>query len=83
MKVNKWVAVLATCSVLAVTAPVSAQFGGLGALKKKLETVAKELETKTSAATSTNCETNAAAVQSPNRTRRVRLACPNTHTSTS
>lgn len=30
--------------MLAVAAPVSAQFGGLGALKKKLETVAKELE---------------------------------------
>ena len=44
MKANKWVAVLATCSVLAVAAPVSAQFGGLGALKKKLDTVAKELE---------------------------------------
>jgi hypothetical protein len=44
MNVNKWVAVLATCSVLAVAAPVSAQFGGLGALKKKLDTVAKELE---------------------------------------
>jgi hypothetical protein len=44
MKANKWVAMLATCSVLAVAAPVSAQFGGLGSLKKKLETVAKELE---------------------------------------
>ena len=44
MKANKWVAVLATCSVLAAAAPVSAQFGGLGSLKKKLETVAKELE---------------------------------------
>lgn len=44
MKVNKWVAILATGSVLAVAAPVSAQFGGLGALKKKLESAAKELE---------------------------------------
>jgi hypothetical protein len=44
MKANKWVALLATGSMLAVAAPVSAQFGGLGALKKKLETVAKELE---------------------------------------
>jgi len=44
MKANKWVAVLATGLVLAVAAPVSAQFGGLGALKKKLDTVAKELE---------------------------------------
>lgn len=44
MKVNKWVAVLATGLVLAAAAPVSAQFGGLGSLKKKLETVAKELE---------------------------------------
>jgi hypothetical protein len=44
MNVNKWVALLATGSMLAVAAPVSAQFGGLGALKKKLDTVAKELE---------------------------------------
>jgi hypothetical protein len=44
MNANKWVAMLATCSVLATAAPVSAQFGGLGALKKKLDTVAKELE---------------------------------------
>lgn len=44
MKVTKWVALLATGSMLAVAAPVSAQFGGLGALKKKLDTVAKELE---------------------------------------
>jgi hypothetical protein len=44
MKLNKWIAVLAACLVLAVGAPVSAQFGGLGALKKKLETAAKELE---------------------------------------
>jgi hypothetical protein len=44
MKGNKWVAVLATGLVLAVAAPVSAQFGGLGSLKKKLETVSKELE---------------------------------------
>lgn len=44
MKVDKWVAVLATGSMLALTAPVSAQFGGLGALKKKLDTVAKELD---------------------------------------
>jgi hypothetical protein len=44
MKANKWVALLATGSMLAVAAPVSAQFGGLDALKKKLETVAKELE---------------------------------------
>jgi hypothetical protein len=44
MKVNKWVAMLATVSVLAVAVPVAAQFGGLGALKKKLETVSKELD---------------------------------------
>ena len=44
MKVNKWVAVLATCSVLAVAAPVSAQFGGFKSLKKAMDTVAKELE---------------------------------------
>ena len=44
MKAKNWVAILATGSLLAVAAPVSAQFGGLGALKKKLETVAKELE---------------------------------------
>lgn len=44
MKANKWVAVLVTGSVLATAVPVSAQFGGLGSLKKKLETVAKELE---------------------------------------
>ena len=44
MKANKWVAVLVTGSVLATAVPVSAQFGGLSALKKKLETVAKELE---------------------------------------
>jgi len=44
MKVRIWVAGLATCSVLAVSAPLSAQFGGLGALKKKLESAAKELE---------------------------------------
>jgi hypothetical protein len=44
MKANKWVALLATGSMLAAAAPVSAQFGGLGALKKKLDTVAKELE---------------------------------------
>ncbi len=44
MRVTKWVALLATGSMLAVAAPVSAQFGGLGALKKKLDTVAKELE---------------------------------------
>lgn len=33
-----------TCSVLAVAAPVSAQFGGLKSLKKAMDTVAKELE---------------------------------------
>lgn len=44
MKVNKWIALLATGSVLAASAPVNAQFGGLGALKKKLETVSKELD---------------------------------------
>ena len=44
MKMNKWIALLATGSVLATAVPVSAQFGGLGSLKKKLETVAKELE---------------------------------------
>ena len=44
MNANKWVAMLATGSMLAVAVPVSAQFGGLGALKKKLDTVATELE---------------------------------------
>ena len=44
MKLNKWAAVLVAGSVLAVATPVSGQFGGLGALKKKLETAAKELE---------------------------------------
>ena len=44
MKANKWVAVLATGLVLAVAAPVSAQFGGLKSLKKAMDTVAKELE---------------------------------------
>lgn len=44
MRVNKWIAVLATGLVLAVAAPVSAQFGGLKSLKKAMDTVAKELE---------------------------------------
>jgi hypothetical protein len=44
MKVNKWVAVLATCSMLTLAVPVVAQFGGLKSLKKAMDTVAKELE---------------------------------------
>ena len=44
MKANKWVAVLATGLVLAVAAPVSAQFDGFKSLKKAMDTVAKELE---------------------------------------
>jgi hypothetical protein len=44
MNANKWVAVLAAGSVLAVAAPLSAQFGGLKSLKKAMDTVAKELE---------------------------------------
>lgn len=38
------VAVVAACSVLAASAPASGQFGGFGALKKKLESAVKELE---------------------------------------
>ena len=44
MKMNKWIAALATGSMLAAAAPVSAQFGGLKSLKKAMDTVAKELE---------------------------------------
>ena len=44
MKANKSFAMLATCSVLTVAVPVSAQFGGLKSLKKAMDTVAKELE---------------------------------------
>lgn len=44
MKANKWVAVLAAGSMLAVAVPVLAQFGGLKSLKKAMDTVAKELE---------------------------------------
>lgn len=38
------ITIAATCSIFAISVPVSAQFGGLGALKKKLESAAKELE---------------------------------------
>ena len=44
MKVKVSVAVLAACSVLALTAPVSAQFKGLKAMKKALETATEVLE---------------------------------------
>jgi hypothetical protein len=44
MKANKWVAVLAAGSMLAIAAPLSAQFGGFKSLKKAMDTVAKELE---------------------------------------
>ena len=44
MKANKWVALLATGSMLAVAVPVVAQFGGLKSLKKAMDTVTKELE---------------------------------------
>lgn len=44
MRMSGRVAFVAAVSVLAISAPVSAQFGGLGALKKKLESAVKELE---------------------------------------
>jgi hypothetical protein len=44
MKVKVSVAVLAACSVLALTAPVSAQFKGLKAMQKALETAVEALE---------------------------------------
>ena len=44
MKANKWVALLAAGSMLAIAAPLSAQFGGFKSLKKAMDTVAKELE---------------------------------------
>lgn len=44
MRANKWVAVLAGGSMLAVAVQVVAQFGGLKSLKKAMDNVAKELE---------------------------------------
>lgn len=44
MRMSGRVAVVAACSVLAASAPASGQFGGFGALKKKLESAVKELE---------------------------------------
>lgn len=44
MRMSGRIAFVVAVSVLAVSAPVSAQFGGFGALKKKVESAVKELE---------------------------------------
>ncbi len=44
MKLMRRFSLAVTCSVVAFSVPASAQFGGFGALKKKLESVTKELE---------------------------------------